>query len=133
MGGYKHKDFLPYWSKVEKLTIHEKTDIEPSSPDPAKQPVSQIDCALSEGVIRKLSNAYNAMPTKASELDAFETAHASEPDRTAAHASVNEHRDFLIKLYQVRNGVAEAELAVDNAVCSAIAEYTKGHPEGSRP
>jgi hypothetical protein len=98
MGGYKHKDFLPYWSKVEKLTVHEKTDIEPSSPDPAKQPVSQIDCALSEGVIRKFSDAYNAMPTKESELDAFETAHASEPERTAAHASVNEHRDFLVKL-----------------------------------
>src|SRR5690349_17899159 len=30
--------------------------------------------------------------------------------------------------YQVRDGVAEAELAVDNAVCSAIAEYTKGPP-----
>jgi hypothetical protein len=98
MGGYKHKDFLPYWSKVEKLTVHEKTDIEPSSPDPAKQPVSQIDCALSEGVIRKFSAAYDAMPTKASELDAFETAHASEPERTAAHTSVDGHRDFLIKL-----------------------------------
>jgi hypothetical protein len=30
--------------------------------------------------------------------------------------------------YQVRDGVAEAELAVDNAVCPAIAEYTKGTP-----
>jgi hypothetical protein len=111
--GYKHKDFLPYWSKVEKLTVHEKTDIEPSSPDPAKQPVSQIDCALSEGVIRKFSNAYNAMPTKASELDAFETAHASEPERTAAHASVNAHRDFLIKLALGIDGVAPITGSVD--------------------
>jgi hypothetical protein len=113
ISGYKHKDFLPYWSKVEKLTVHEKTDIEPSSPDPAKQPVSQIDCALSEGVIRKFSDAYNAMPTKASELDAFETAHASEPERTAAHASVNAHRDFLIKLALGIDGVAPITGSVD--------------------
>jgi hypothetical protein len=96
-GGYKHRDFLPYWSKVEKLTIHDKTVIEPTSSDPAKQPVSQIDCALSEGVIRKLSAAYNGLPTKESELAAFEAAHATDAERTAAHRSVNAHRDFLIK------------------------------------
>src|SRR5262249_22359935 len=97
-GGYKHRDFLPFWSKVEKLTVHEKADIDPSSPDPAKQPVSQIDCALSEGVIRKLSSAYNGLPTKASELTAFEESHSTANERTEAHASVDSHRDFLIKM-----------------------------------
>jgi hypothetical protein len=30
--------------------------------------------------------------------------------------------------YQVRDGVAEAELVIDDGVCPAIAEYTKGAP-----
>jgi hypothetical protein len=30
--------------------------------------------------------------------------------------------------YQVRDGVAEAELAIDGGLCPAIAEYTKGMP-----
>jgi hypothetical protein len=97
LGGYKHRDFLPYWSKVQKLTIHEKSDIEPASADPAKHPVSQIDCALSEGVIRKFSAAYNALPTKESELAPFEAAHSTEAERAEAHKSVDTHRDFLIK------------------------------------
>ncbi len=50
-------DGLPYWSKVEMLTIHQKTTRDPTSRDVAAQPVSQIDMAISEGVIRKLVNA----------------------------------------------------------------------------
>ncbi|HEY0992465.1 MAG TPA: hypothetical protein VGD80_35675, partial [Kofleriaceae bacterium] len=105
-GGYRPKDVLPYWSKVEKLTIHEKTDIVPTSSDPARQPVSQIDCALSEGVIRKFGRAYDALPVKQDELTEFEAAHSTDAERTAAHASVDAHRDFLIKVCLGLDGVA---------------------------
>lgn len=51
-GGSFHQG-LPYWSKVEKLTIHLKTVLDPTAADPARRPISQIDMALSEGVTRK--------------------------------------------------------------------------------
>ena len=54
-GGNRFDKSLPYWSKVQKLTIHMKTTIDPTSPDEAKHPVSQIDIALSEGLTRRLS------------------------------------------------------------------------------
>ena len=51
--GLKWADTLPFWSKVMKLTIHERTAIDPTSADPSRQPVTRIDVALSEGVVRK--------------------------------------------------------------------------------
>jgi hypothetical protein len=55
----KYQECLPYWSKVENLTIHEKTDIQTTGTtiDEAKMPVSQLDMALSERVTKKLSIA----------------------------------------------------------------------------
>lgn len=58
--GGNYRDGLPYWSKVQKLTIHAKTDIDPAASDPARRPVSQIDVALSEGITRKLDQCRSA-------------------------------------------------------------------------
>jgi hypothetical protein len=94
----RYSTLLRFWSRVLKLTIHEKTSIDPRSHDPAKRPVSEIDMALIEGVTRKLSTAKNALPGDEAAIAKFEEAHSTEAERTAAHASVEEHRDFLKRL-----------------------------------
>ena len=96
---------IPFWSKVENLTIHKKTVIDPVSLDEAKHPVSQIDVALSEGVIRKLAfgmDVLDALHTDP-QIRAFESANSSASERSTAfpggaHNNVNTERDFLLRL-----------------------------------
>jgi hypothetical protein len=105
-GGSVHYDrSIPFWSKVQKLTIHEKTIIDPASPDQAKHPVSQIDIALSEGVTRRLALAMdilNPLSTQAQILT-FESAHATPGELSTAfpggaHTNITTEQDFLVKL-----------------------------------
>jgi hypothetical protein len=104
-GGKKLKHGLPYWSKVQKLTIHEKGTIDPSSKNAAVQPVSTIDMALSESCTRQLALAMFAVPKTEADADTLE-AGVPEADRKAAHASVDTHRDLLLKLVVSKPGVA---------------------------
>ena len=108
-GTVRFHNSIPFWSKVQKLTIHQKTDIDPASTDEAKHPVSQIDLALSEGLTRKLGIAMGLLNPLKAEADtlAFEKAHATDAERAAvfpgdAHTDANTERDFLLKLV-VRN------------------------------
>ncbi len=108
-GAVRFDNSIPFWSKVQKLTIHKKTDIDPASTDEAKHPVSQIDIALSEGVTRKIVEGMDLLHPLDSTADvlAFEEHHATDDERSAAfpgdaHTNVNTERDFLLKL-AVRN------------------------------
>ena len=89
---------LPFWSRILKLTMHEKTDIDPRSHDPAKLPVSDIDLALAEGVCRRLSNALLVMLGSEDKIAALEADQATEDQREKAQESVEEHRDLLKRL-----------------------------------
>lgn len=105
LGGIRFDNSIPFWSKVQKLTVHEKTTITPSSGDAALHPVSQIDVALSEGVTRRLNfgmDVVGALETEAQVL-AFEAAHSSSAERSrafpgGAHTNTDTERDFLIRL-----------------------------------
>lgn len=104
-GGIHFNNSVPFWSKVQKLTIHKKTSIDPTSPDEAKHPVSQIDVALSEGFTRRLSfgmDVLDPLHTEAQILK-FEKKKATAAENAAAfpggtHKHVNKERDFLLKL-----------------------------------
>jgi hypothetical protein len=100
-GGGSFRKGLPYWSKVEKLTIHLKTTINPASPDPARRPISQIDMALSEGVTRKLAQSmstFDSIPDNAPGATAFLQAHATAAEIATAQAAPATHRDLWIKV-----------------------------------
>jgi hypothetical protein len=103
-GGRRFDNSLPFWSKVEQLTIHSKTSIDPASPDKAKHPVSQIDVALSEGLQRKLANGMFMLGPlqKDADIVAFENANSTAPERAAAFPggtrTITTQRDFLLKL-----------------------------------
>ena len=104
-GGNRFDKSLPYWSKVQKLTIHMKTTIDPTSPDEAKHPVSQIDIALSEGLTRRLSFGMFMLDPLQQQADilAFETTNSTAAERSTAfpggaHTSADAERNFLLKL-----------------------------------
>lgn len=100
-GAGSFREGLPYWSKVEKLTIHLKTVTDPASPDPARLPISQIDMALSEGVTRKFALALvqiDSVPNDAAGATTFLQAHATPAEITAAQAAPAKHRDLWIKV-----------------------------------
>lgn len=105
LSGIRFDTSIPFWSKVMKMTVHMKTTINPASADPAEHPVSQIDIALSEGLTRKLANGMfllDALQDDAMVL-AFEAANSGTAERSTAfpggvHGSVNDERDFLLRL-----------------------------------
>jgi hypothetical protein len=45
---------LPFWSKVEGLTVHQRPGISAAGAGPDTAPVTQVDVALSEGLLRLL-------------------------------------------------------------------------------
>lgn len=94
--GAHFADTLPFWSKVEALTMHTRT-INPAG-SPAEMPVTVIDMALSEGLVRKLSLGMNSVPQTEPAAQTLENTRASAAERTAAAASVNAERDLLIRL-----------------------------------
>jgi hypothetical protein len=103
--GLHFADTLPFWSKVEKLTIHEKTVLNPTGHDASTNPVSLIDISLSEGLVRKLAKAMKSVPGDEATAAAFEQTHASAAERAAA-TSASAERDLLIMLV-LRNVVGE--------------------------
>lgn len=100
-GGGSFRLGLPYWSKVEKLTIHLKTGIAPASADAARRPISQIDMALSEGVTRKFAlcmRAIGSVPNDATAATTFLNARATAAEIAIAQAVPWSHRDLWIKV-----------------------------------
>jgi hypothetical protein len=95
-GAARFTDVLQFWSKVEGLTIHNRPGVNPASADPSTQPVTQIDIALSEAVVRQLARGMFAMPADEAAATALE-ATATAAERAAA-TDVASERDLLIKL-----------------------------------
>lgn len=96
--GSHFADALPFWSKVEMLTIHSRMgSINPAGSISAR-PVTQIDIALSEGLTRKLIQGMRAIPANSAAAQTLETTKASAAERTAAAGSIAAERDLLIRL-----------------------------------
>jgi len=51
------EDCMPYWSKVEALTVHDRPGLSAAGAVTQTAPVTQIDVALSEGLVRLVSRA----------------------------------------------------------------------------
>jgi hypothetical protein len=125
--GAHFSDTLPFWSKVEMLTIHTRAGSVNPAGTPAVKPVTQIDIALSEGLTRRLSQGMNSVPQTEGVALAFESAHASSAELTASAASVNAERDLLIRLVvrvilgSITGGVSRDEKVVARLAAAARA------------
>ena len=133
---------LPFWSKVEKLTVHERTHINPTGATASTKPVTLIDIALSEGVVRQLAMGMDAMPDNAAAAEALEDAAVASGDigptqLTAALKSANKERDLLIKLVLKKIGRSPTRsIAILPWCCSWARPETAGTrswPSGRRP
>ncbi len=120
--GTHFSDTLPYWSKVQNLTIHGRlTEINTLGANDATKPVSIIDVALSEGLIRKLMIGMNAVPTEEVAATALLTTHATAAERAAAAASIAAERDLLIRLViRTRLGGMTGDTSRDERVVAAM-------------
>jgi len=111
-------DVLPFWSKVEGLTIHNRPGVNPASVDPSTQPVTQIDVALSEAVVRQLARGMFTMPETEAAANALE-ATATAAERAAA-TTVPTERDLLIKLAARDIGTVTGSAARDVHVVNTL-------------
>jgi hypothetical protein len=126
-GPAKFTDVLPFWSKVEGLTIHNRAHINPASADPSTQPVTQIDIALSEAVVRKLARGMFAAPqTEAAAIALEATATAAE---VAAATTVEKERDLLIKLVAHQIGTVTGNEVRDVFVVNELGPKNLSFPE----
>ena len=96
-------DTAPFLSKVLGMTIHQRASIDPTSPDSARQPVTDVDVAISEAVVRKFSQLKDAVPATEADAVALENARATAPERAAA-TTVAAETELLIKLVLRANG-----------------------------
>ena len=95
--GLKFSDALPFWSKVMKLTIHARGGINPAVGNPATNPVTTVDVALSEDVTRKLNLCMKGVPKKEADATKFLDDKATAAQRAAA-TTVPAERDLLMTL-----------------------------------
>jgi hypothetical protein len=123
--GTHFSDVLPFWSKVMGLTVHERTTIDATSSDASKAPVSSVDIALSEGVIRKLSKGRSAVP-KFVDADKFEHDGATAAE-LGAISTVDDERDLLIRLVRRKQIIS---IASDNEDTDVKVVKTMGSVPG---
>jgi len=80
-------DSLPFWSKVENMTIHKRMSINPTGGAQSTAPVTEIDVAQSESVVHKLSEGMQALKAdKFSEADAAALEQKANANQAAAIA-----------------------------------------------
>lgn len=90
-------DTLPFISKVLGMTIHQRGSIDPTSAAPSRMPVSEVDVAISEGVVRKFNQGMNAVPASEADAVTLENNLATPAERAAA-TTVAAETELLIKL-----------------------------------
>ena len=119
--GTHFSDTLPFWSNVESLTMHMRlTEINPSG-TAAFMPVSIIDIALSEGLVRRLAQGMDAVPLTDIDALLMETTHATVAERTAAAASVAAERDLLVRLViRTRLGHITGDVSRDESMVAKM-------------
>lgn len=140
--GAHFEDTLPFWSKVENLTIHNRTGISPASANLAFRPVSIIDMALSEGLIRKFAAGMNNVPKDEPAATALEaTADASQHAKIAT--GVGGETDVLLELVRDKatkeiTGTRDRDIRAikrlaAGASASAFSDYLKKRPPADFP
>ncbi|MCP4254204.1 MAG: DUF4157 domain-containing protein [Candidatus Scalindua sp.] len=77
--GVRFSETLPYWSKVQNLTIHRRTIVASST---HARPVTLIDLSLAEGFIRNLARASSrwSIPNSHMHIIAYENRHLQTTD-----------------------------------------------------
>lgn len=126
--GSRFSTVLPFWSRVEALTVHDRAaSINSAAPTPPTAPVTLIDVALSEGLVRKLSTGMNGVPQTPADAATFELAHATPAERTAAAAGAAAEAKLLKRLViRVLTGEMTGSVSRDERVLERMAATGRG-------
>ena len=142
-----HATGLSYWSELEGLTIKQRTEFRPLKEKkgkeeekgkdegsdtafkplgprqiPAFRPITKVDLALSEGLLRRLWLGSQGVPKTPDDLRAFAECHAPA-EYKAATGDVGRLRNLLLRLVvQVFCGDMTGSLARDVGVVRRLAE-----------
>lgn len=95
--GLHWSECMPFWSKVQKMTVHEKGTIDPAG-SAETAPVSMVDISLSEGMVRLLARAMDQVPQTEADADAFVRSEASLLQLVDTALGVDSYRDVLLQL-----------------------------------
>jgi hypothetical protein len=142
--GSRFSTTLPFWSKVEMLTIHSRSSsINPVAGSPAANPVTLIDISLSEGLTRKIIQGMRGVPRTPAAALTFEQTHATLAQRTAAQASAVVEAALLKRLvlrevtHEITGGVERDVQVLERMALTSRAtnftEYLKIRVPGDFP
>ena len=120
---------LPFWSKVENMTIHHRPGIAATAGNPSSNPVTLIDVAQSESVIRKLSDGMEQTnDSNLTEADAvtLETKADATQQTKIAKSAADEAKVLVSlvrseKLGEITGRVERDERAVDRLSKASLA------------
>jgi Domain of unknown function (DUF4157) len=115
--GTHFSDSLPFWSKVENMTIHKRPGINAAGGKPSK-PVTEIDVAQSESVIRKLAQGMDAMALTEPDAVTLETKATAAQQAEIAKGPAQEAKVLVSltrseKVGEITGKVERDERAVD--------------------
>ena len=132
----RYRNTLPYWTKVAKMTTYRRIPtISHTSADASRRPITRIDVALSEGVVRKFNLGMRNMPRTQTAAQTFITANATPLQRTYAAGNANRIRNLLLRLVLRRHvGRITGGIVRDLAVVRRFAwAYGGGYSRVLRP
>lgn len=117
---------MPYWSKVQKLTVHQRPNIKPTAGKQVSAPVTAIDMALSEGMTRLIVLAMKAMPKKEKEALAFLDKNANWIELAYAAGGADACRNVLLILVLRKVGPITGPPERDVRAIKAMANANSG-------
>jgi len=117
---------MPYWSKVQKLTVHRRPNIKAAAGKQVSAPVTAIDMALSEGMTRLIAHAMKAMPENEKEALAFLDKNASWIELAYAAAGADACRKVLLILVLKKVGPITGPPERDVRAIKAMAKANDG-------
>jgi hypothetical protein len=105
-------DCMPFWSKVQGLTVHDRPGLSAGGASASSAPVTQVDMALSEGLIRLIARAKDVAANKLgsqASTTAFLAANTTAAERASATTIPLKTHLLLIALRRVVGTMTGAE------------------------
>jgi len=123
--GTHFADSLPYWSKVENMTIHQRPGINAAAGAAPTSPVTQIDIAQSEGVIRKLAQGMDVATMTEPAAILLESKASAAQKTEMAKGAVEEGKVLVSLIRSEKVGEITGRVERDERVIARLVQADK--------
>jgi hypothetical protein len=120
--GTHFSDSFPFWSKVENMTIHKRPGINAAGSKLTSNPVTEIDVAQSESVIRKLSDGMSAATLTEPQATLLETKATPAQAAEIAKGSAEEAKVLVSLIRSERVGEITGPVERDERAVARLAK-----------